>query len=611
MKSQVKTYSIVVIALSALLYINTIGHDYVLDDFSVIKENFVVKKGLDGIGEIFKTHYRYGYGYVQANLYRPLSLSLFALQWEISPDGPALAHFCNLLLYALSGFLLFKFMHQLFGDKYLFISFLSTVFFISHPIHTEVVANIKSVDDILVLCFGLGSALLFFNYMENGKKLKLILAMALLWLGFLSKESTVLFLGIIPLSLWLYRDMKLFEAIKKCWWTIPPFLIFLLMRISVLGSFSGDKTIAKIDNLLMAAPNPAIKLATAIKILGLYLQKIIFPHPLMNDYSMHQITLTDFGDWKVWLSFLIYAALIYFFFNLRKSRPILSFGIGVYLIGISLYSNLFITIGTSFGERLLFIPSIGFSIALAYGILQLSKLQIEDLRLDQAKKSIIMLGLSSSIVLLYGFKTIDRNMAWKNNFSLYSTDVVNCDQSARCHYYYGLGLMKEKAVNEKDPAEKTRLLNESINAFTKSLEILPTYSDAYGQRGLAFYRLNNKELALADYQKAIQFNPQNVTALSNRGTLLFQMQRYDEAKQSFELALKYKPNFVDALANYASTLGTLGDYMGSITYFNKAIALKPNEPTYYQMVGISYQNLGNQQQANYYFNRAKQLQAGQ
>lgn len=608
MNKEIKTFSILIIILSTVLYINTLGHKYVLDDFSVIKENFVVKKGVEGIGEIFKTHYRYGYGYVQANLYRPLSLTLFALQWEIAPDQPWLAHLCNILLYAVSCLLLFNFLIKLLGKEYHLFSFFAVLLFAAHPIHTEVVANIKSVDDILALSFSLGSGLLFLQYFENKKKPMLLASMVLLWLAFLSKESTVVFLGIFPLCLWLFRSEGFVSALRKSIWSLLPFLAFLLMRISVLGSLSGDKTIAKIDNLLMAAPNSAVKLATAFKILGLYLYKLIIPHPLMNDYSMQQISLTDFKDWQVWLSFLIYCSLIYLFFKLKANKPIVAFGIAIYLVGISLYSNLFITIGTSFGERLLFIPSIGFCLVLAWGILQLSKLKLTDIRIKNAGT---ILGITSGILLLYSFKTIDRNKAWKDNFTLYSTDVLNCDKSARCHYYYGLGLMKERAILEKDPNLKNQLLQESVQAFTKSIEILPTYSDAYGQRGLAYYRLNMLDQAVANYLEAIKFNPQNSTALSNLGTLYFQQGKYQEAKTTFEQALRYNPTFVDALANYASTLGTLGDYMGSITYFNKAIALKPNEPSYYQMVGISYQNIGNQQQANFYFNKAKQIQAVQ
>jgi tetratricopeptide (TPR) repeat protein len=409
---------------------------------------------------------------------------------------------------------------------------------------------------------------------------------------------------VIPISLVFFRSLKWKNALSKSLPYLIPFFIYMLSRISVLGSMSGNKTIAKIDNLLMAAPNEAVRLATAIKILGLYLWKLIVPYPLMNDYSLQQITLSNFQDWKVIVSFLTYSLLIFLIFKLRNTHKILSFAILFYLINLFLYSNLLYTIGTSFGERLLFIPSLGFSIAIAYLLYKLFHIEFEKIDFRASK-------LLSLIILIlffgYSYQTISRNRAWKDNYTLYTTDVKNCDQSARCHYYHGLGLMKEKALNEKDINVKNALIKESIQAFTRSIEILPTYSNAYGQRGIAYYRLNNLELAVKDYEKSIQFNPMNATTLSNLGSVYFQTQQYQKAKDAYARAIKANPNFVDALANYASTLGTLGEYNSAITYFKRAIAIRPNEPSYYQMTGLTYKNMGNQQQANIYFRKAQEL----
>ena len=90
-----------------LLYANTLNHSYTLDDFSVIKENYVTKQGLQGISTAWNEHYRYGYWNATASLYRPLTLTTFNLDWEIAPDNPGYAHFINVLLYALTGLILF------------------------------------------------------------------------------------------------------------------------------------------------------------------------------------------------------------------------------------------------------------------------------------------------------------------------------------------------------------------------------------------------------------------------------------------------------------------------------------------------------------------------
>ena len=90
-----------------LLYANTLNHDYTLDDFSVIKENYITKQGIQGIPTAWKEHYRFGYWNATASLYRPLTLTTFNLDWAIAPDSPAFSHFVNVILYALTGIVLF------------------------------------------------------------------------------------------------------------------------------------------------------------------------------------------------------------------------------------------------------------------------------------------------------------------------------------------------------------------------------------------------------------------------------------------------------------------------------------------------------------------------
>jgi len=604
-----RNYYLILWALGFILYANTLNHGYVLDDFSVIKENFVVKKGTEGISTIFKTHYRYGYGYQQANLYRPIPLTLFAIQWELSPDNPAFAHWFNVIAFMLLASLIYLFLIKLLGNKHAFLALLSTLLFVAHPIHTEVVANIKSIDDILAFGFALSAFILLFQYLDQQKKKSLYISLILFCLACFSKESAVSLIPVIGIALILFKGKSIQEAVLKSALYLIPFGIYLLARISVLGSFSGDKTIAKIDNMLMAAPNEAVRLATAIKILGLYLWKLVFPHPLMNDYSMNQISMVNFGNQWVWFSILIHLALIYLLVKSWKNNKVIAFAIVFYFLTISLYSNLVFTIGTSFGERLLFIPSLGFCILIAY-LIQLTLNQEVNLASKKwHQKATTPLLICGLLVITYGFKTMDRNKAWKDNYTLYSTDVVNCDKSARCHYYHGLGLMKEKAMQLQDINQRNEYLNQALQAFNRAVQILPKYSDAWGQIGLAYYRLGDFQKAELGYQKAVEYNPNNVTVLSNWGSMYFQQKKYQEALAVYEKALKINPNHLDAVANYASTLGTIGEFSKAIVYFKKAIAIQPNNANYYRMVGVTYQNLGNQQEANVYLRKAQQLQA--
>ena len=68
--------SIILAALSCIVYLNSLGNLYVLDDVMVLKDNVYVKQGLKAIPEIFSTPHMRGYLVIPNDLYRPFSLAI-------------------------------------------------------------------------------------------------------------------------------------------------------------------------------------------------------------------------------------------------------------------------------------------------------------------------------------------------------------------------------------------------------------------------------------------------------------------------------------------------------------------------------------------------------
>jgi NADH:ubiquinone oxidoreductase subunit 6 (subunit J) len=105
-------------------------------------------------------------------------------------------------------------------------------------------------------------------------------------------------------------------------------------------------------------------------LLGKYLLLLIFPYQQVCDYSFNQLPLVGFGSWQTLLSLLIYVALIiYAIRSLRKKSPV-AYGIFFFIITMSIYSNLVYLIGSSFADRFLFIPSLGYCMAIVYLLYQ-------------------------------------------------------------------------------------------------------------------------------------------------------------------------------------------------------------------------------------------------
>ena len=139
-------------------------------------------------------------------LYRPITRVMFAAEWEWGGGKPGLGHWMNVLLYALTGYVLYRLLNRLTANT--FLSFTASLIFIAHPIHTEVVANIKSRDEILsfLSClFAMGS---YMDYLVKKSWTGMIGSFALLFLALGSKESAITFIAVIPLMGWFFNRSK-------------------------------------------------------------------------------------------------------------------------------------------------------------------------------------------------------------------------------------------------------------------------------------------------------------------------------------------------------------------------------------------------------------------
>src|ERR1041385_9076182 len=113
-----------------LLYLQTLGFDYALDDVAVTYGNDFVKAGFSGIGKIFHTFFWAGYpNFASANsgLFRPISLMLFAIEWQFFPKSPHVYHFVNLALFAVCVYQLYRLLRELLGKDALMLSIITTL----------------------------------------------------------------------------------------------------------------------------------------------------------------------------------------------------------------------------------------------------------------------------------------------------------------------------------------------------------------------------------------------------------------------------------------------------------------------------------------------------
>jgi tetratricopeptide (TPR) repeat protein len=632
--------STIIFISAVLLYANTFNHDYALDDAIVISENIYTQQGISGIGKIFKNDSFTGFfkekkELVPGGRYRPFSIATFALEYELFGEKPQISHIINVLLYALTGILIFLIFSKPGNPKqghngFITMPFLIAILFIFHPVHTEVVANIKGRDELFAFLFSLCALLFTLNYIYSGNYRYLILSGISVFIALLSKENAIIFLLLVPLTIYYFTR----TTVKKILISSVPLLIssaiFLIIRQIVLGEFSSEASKELMNNPFLYA-SQAEKCATIFYTLGYYIRLLFYPHPLTFDYYPYHIQLTGFSNPRVILSVIIYAVLIIIAVAGIRFRSAISYGIWIYILPLVIVSNLVFNVGTFMNERFIYFSSLGFCFVIAY-ILTSGLSAI----LNRKFRTILILIILIPILTLYSIKTTSRNKAWKNDFTLFTTDVETSSNSAKSNCTAG-GILLQKAQETNDSTVRNRYLNRSLEYLSKAIDIHPDYVDALRLLGNACYA-KNKDInkSIYYYRQVLQRNPHDEVTYNNIHAILSNYDSIDHKISIYENILKtdtgrfdinyklgnlygkYKNNIPKAIA-YLKTAasinpdnkdvckdlgvayGIAGKYDESIGWLEKAITLDPDDYTLYINLGITYQRTGNMIKANEYF----------
>lgn len=659
-----KKWKIIIFLFGFLLYANTINFDYALDDKIVIISNQITMKGFEGMVEHFFYDSMDGfwaeqYGVEVADLqknalvaggrYRPLSLVSYALEWELFGENPGLSHIINAILYGITGLLLFSFLLRLFpvNNKPIWqsIPFWATLLFISHPLHVEVVANIKSRDEILSLLFGLLALNYVIDYAKDLDVKKLGYAAAMLFLSLMSKETTIAFVALGPLMLYFFSigDSK---AWKMSFFSLlAAGVAYTTIRFMIIGS--PDAPIAsEIMNSPFLEATESERLATIFLILAAYIKLLFFPFPLTHDYyPFHLPFLPEAEHYATWgnlgaiAGVIIMIGLLVVIIKGFKSKSVYSFAALFFLGTAILVSNLFFPIGVFMNERFMYVPTISLVIVVTYFLLEVLPQKIKTV-----KKSAIM-GFLGMIVLVFSVMSIGRSAAWENDSTLALTDVKVSVGSAKVNMSAGDALIKELEA-EKNPVARQEILDECYKYLKKSLDIYPGYFPPLDLLGKMYYEAGNYEESINFYGYCAKRKPndqnfvENIFIIGNK--LLLEI-RYDEAVAAYDSALVFSPNnkkyllaaaqvsvqnlnnpgkalpYMEKAYNLYSTDVDVAEKL-AITYammsrFNEAILIlqplyeaDPNNASVMQNLGIAYYQAGQVELGTSLMNKSKALE---
>lgn len=588
--------------LSFIVYSNTLQHQYAQDDDIYTRKNVFIQKGISAFPDLLKQGSLVGFDGSNVSDYRPLVLVNFALEKSIFGNNPKTNHFFNVLFYALACCILFSFLKKILHQFPIYLPFLITVLFVLHPIHTEVIANIKNRDELLCFIFGMLALSAIFTYATKNNLSNLVWSCIFFFCSLLSKENGFTYLAVIPLLLYFFSDL----SIKRIAVLTLPFIalagINLLLRIAVLDALLLNKSLVLMDNSLMAANSFSESLATNFTMLLKAIILLVFPLNLSYDYSYNQFPIVNWTNAEALSSALVYLLLLGIaIWGIRK-KSIFSFAILFYLIMYSITSNLIFKIGSSFAERFLFGPSLAICLALPFIVALFLKLDLKKSTVAQASTLILFI---SGVSLLFAFKTVNRNTVWKDNPTLFASGLESAPNSARVHFAYANDF-REKVEASADMYQKSEAAKTALAEFNKGLEIYDKDERIYYNMGVIYYNINEIEKAKEVYQKALRLKPDYPEALNNLGVIFFNNKEYTTAQIYFKKATEINKNYADAFANLGACFHNSGDAKSAIPFYKKAIELNPANVSVMRNLSMAYSNIGDTLNANYFAKQAAQ-----
>lgn len=529
--------SAVLFFLVIILYSGSFRYGYTYDDAAVVAQNRFVQKGFSGVGDILRTQYFEGYNpHTNARAYRPVPLTCYAIETELFGTGAKAHHVVNVILYALTGIFLFYFLHRLLKNYHYSLPLLITVLFLVHPIHTEVVANIKSRDELLGFLNFLISMIFLLKYLDKPSVSKLIFSSVFYLLAIASKESLLPALTVIPLFLYFFRDISWKKILRLTIPYVAVFIIFLLIRQAIIGANHNSSPVEFLDNPLLAAKDLSTRIGTNILVMGMYLQSLVFPYKLACDYSYNSIPLAGPGNTGAIVTVIAYLLLVFLAIKGFKKKTIWSFCTLYFLITISIVSSILILSSNAYADRFLYTPSLGVCIALGFLLYRLPDLKVFQVNknfFSFPRKNLQPIVLCLVILGLSFYKILTYLPAWKNDETLFNYNLKVNPQNARMLKNLGSEYVIQ-AVASTDSARQKQLANKGVPLLEKGLGIYSRQSSGWTQLGNAYFILGDYSKAEENLKKALTIDSTDRFAMSSFGSVLYMTGRYQKAADTWE-----------------------------------------------------------------------------
>ncbi len=538
--------------------------------------------------------------------YWPITRSAFWLQHQLWGSHAQGYHLVNITLHLLNSIILWLALKQ-FHVRGAWI--IGTLFAI-HPMHVASVAWASELKNTLSGLFYLLSIWSFINFDHKRNWRWYCIALSMFICALLSKSATIM----LPVLLIIYRLWfgKKWEKISFI--SIIPFFLlslgsaYITIRLEnhYIGGQTGGLSLNLIERILVAGHIPFF-----------YLEKFLFPYPLMAVYPKWEISMLQPSLYLPVMFWGIGGAVTLWKYQSWGKAFFLS--LSAFIITLFPVLGLFNIAGftiTFVWMHLSYLPSIPIFILLGQVGIRISD-YLSQTQLTIRKTLPGIIGVI--LLLILGTLTWNHALTYKDEETMWQDTLKKNPDNWRVHH--GLGTAYEQKgsyplaiqhlsialqmnlrvpdihFNRGNVYGKLNQFEKAIQDYNNAILLHPDDGDYYHNRGVTYSKSGKYQKAIQDFDKAIEIDPNQGKYYNNRGIAYGKLQQFKKAIQDYEKAIEHNSKKADYYNNLGTVYGKLQQFEKAIQNHNQAIVLNQNEAEYHNNLGFDYENLQQYEQA--------------
>ena len=500
------------------------------------------------------------------DLYRPLAVLGFSVQWAIGGGTPFVFHLANVVLYGLSALAVLALASELMPPR---AALLGALVFAVHPVHVEAVGNVVGQSELITAVLVLLAITVYVRDRKVGalRRRSAVIIAVLYALALFVKEHAIVLpallvaaeLALTPTVFMARRESGEQGARRMRSLLLALTLIaaaYLTVRFVVIGAVTGDAAHPGLVGI-GAAGRAWVMLALLPEVARL----MLWPARLYADYSPQRVAIHATPSAAhnpgalVLLAWITIVAVSW-----RRSRLFVFLG-AWFPITLLLASNVLVPTGVLIAERTLFLPSVGVALALgaAFAVAWPTRSETPTAFLRQRWLSAGRMAVCT-VLALGALRSSSRQSAWEDNAAVISTMVAEAPELFRGHLLLGETFAVNGDMYRAEPS------------LRRAVELYPGFPVAQIDFALSLRGVGRCEEALSHFDAGLALDPRSQVARVHRALCLLQLRRLREARQRAVegLAEGVSPSAFRLVKWTADSLMTVTDSVDSRNLFARS-----------------------------------------